>query len=426
MISPARKEKLIVFVMIASFGIMLLVQFFLLADAYRGKEKEFNDKLFLVVLIYDINITKDTSVFNRYQTDSSFQQLVPVLKRGLDSVLTQNDIPAEFVYATGKNRIGTRKLMPDSNLLWSSNPLYNEGLKNTKLRISNLGYSNGYTYYLKVFFPSKSVYLVTALLPLIIILAITLVILFFCFLALASTIKKQNRLAVIRNDFINNMTHELKTPLFTISIASKMLGEQDAVKENEKYISYVERIQQETARLNKLVDKVLQTAAIDKKQLQLSKTIIDVHDAISAAVNSFGLISSLQHATIQLSFNAGEHTMYGDETHVTGIFYSLIDNAIKYSVAPAEISITTTNVGQEIIITVADKGIGIDANSKKMIFERFFRAHTGDLHDVKGYGIGLSYAKSMTEEHGGTIHVESKPGEGSQFILTFPIKKHGN
>jgi two-component system phosphate regulon sensor histidine kinase PhoR len=424
--SPVKREKFIVYLMIASFIIMLLVQFFLLTNAYRGKEKEFNDKLFLVVRVYEDNLSHDTASFNRHQTDSSILFLAHRLKTGLDSVFTQNDIPAEFVYATGKYKTGIRRIGPDSSLLWSSNPVYNEGLKNTKLRIPNLGSSDGYTYYLKVFLPSKPVYLVKSLLPLIIILVITLVMLLFCFIALASTIKKQNRLAVIRNDFINNMTHELKTPLFTISIASKMLAEQAVIQENNKYISYVESIQQETGRLTKLIDIVLQTAAIDKKQLQLTKTIIDVHAVIRASVQSFELITTTQNAMLRLSLDAQEHTMYGDETHITGILYSLIDNALKYSVAPADITISTMNSGSNIAISVADKGIGLDADAKKLVFERFFRAHTGDLHEVKGYGIGLSYVKSMTEEHDGTIHVESKPGKGSAFVVTFPTSKYGN
>ena len=233
-------------------------------------------------------------------------------------------------------------------------------------------------------------------------------------------------MAKTQNDFVNNMTHELKTPLFTISIASKMLGEQESVKQNDKYVSYVNSIQQETQRLNKLVETLLRTAAINTKQWKDYKQVIDLHELIRTAVQNMDLIREEQKATIELFLQAQTHYIKADQAQMESVIYSLADNAFKYSDGPAHITIRTQNKGNNIMISFRDNGIGMDMETKGMIFERFFRAHTGNLHNVKGYGIGLSYVKTVVDAHRGTISVNTSPGNGSEFVLLIPCAEYGN
>ncbi len=430
------KNKPVFYIILSGFVIMVFVEMSLFNNALKGKEKDFNDKIFYVVSFYEEYFVKDTAMLNAFTNDKTTISLVQTrLKSQIDSLFLKNDIPTDYVFAVGKAKASipvdasirmAQRGWARNNLIWSSDPVNNPGLIATKLRLANLGPAGAEVYYIKIFFPAKSSYLFKELLPLMIVSALTLITLFFCFLTLVLIIRKQSRLAEIKNDFINNMTHELKTPLFTISIASKMLSEQAPIRENEKYVSYVESIQQETGRLTKLVDKVLQTSALEKKKLQPDRKTTDIHALIRAAVVNLELIRAEQGATIELLLDATSHFIHADETHMESVIYSLLDNAFKYSNGPAHITITTKNRNNRIIIAVIDKGIGLDMETKGLIFERFFRAHTGDLHDVKGYGIGLSYVRSVIEAHDGSVTVNSVVGEGSEFILSLPCTSYGN
>ncbi|MEO7530852.1 MAG: HAMP domain-containing sensor histidine kinase [Sediminibacterium sp.] len=430
------KQNPVFYFILAGFAIMVFVEWPLLHNAYKGKEKDFNDKLFLVVSFVEESVAKDTVRMKTVTTDSAAINFVlTVVKRNIDSAFTHNDIRPDYVIGIGKLNKSTssdpfvfrsHRDLANTALIWSSDHNNDQGLLATKLRLAHIGPKGSDVYVVKIFLPSKPSLLFKQLLPLIIVSAITLLMLFVCFLVLISIIRKQSRLAEVKNDFINNMTHELKTPLFTISIASKMLAEHSAIKENTKFASYIESIQEETGRLTKLVDKVLQASALEKKQLQLDKKELDMHTVIRTSVKSLELIREEQNAVINLSLQAEMHIIDGDETHIAGVIYSLVDNAFKYSNGPAHITISTINRGNHILVSFVDKGIGFDLETKGLIFERFFRAHTGNLHHVKGYGIGLSYVKTIIDAHKGSISVNSKVGKGSEFILILPYIPYGN
>ncbi|MEO5595079.1 MAG: histidine kinase dimerization/phospho-acceptor domain-containing protein, partial [Chitinophagaceae bacterium] len=223
---------------------------------------------------YDEHLSKDSALQHLPVNDTFFINTVRTrIKKDLDSAFSKNDVPLDYVFAVGK-------LKPDkdshpavtnpfnswsgNNLIWSSNPRYNDGLMITKLRLASFDPKGFHRYYVKIYFPGKAHYIIKELLPLIVVTVATLVALFICFLTLLTTIRKQRQLAVIKSDFINNMTHELKTPVFTISVAAKMLSAQPSVQENKKQLSYVISIQEETRRLTLLVDKVLQSSALKR------------------------------------------------------------------------------------------------------------------------------------------------------------------
>lgn len=411
----------------AAFAVMIFVEWPLLNSAYKGKEKDFNDKLFLVAPYIEETLVKDTAAMNALTSDSIVINFVRTrVTEHIDSFFSRNSIPVNYVYAVGKLAspteyyAGRSPFRTNPNLIWSSDPSQNPGLSDTRLRVAHIGPKKADIYYVKIFLPAKPAFLFKQLLPLVILSAISILLLFVCFLILVSIIRKQSALASAKEDFVNNMTHELKTPLFTISIASKMLAAQEQIKQNEKFTSYIESIQEETARLTQLVDKVLETSALDKEQLQLGKKELDLHTVIRSAVRSFDLISKEQGASVKLFLNAPKHMIYGDETHLTAVIGSLLDNAFKYSKQAPQITITTNSQDKHLSLSIADHGIGIDLQTKHQLFERFFRGHTGNLHDVKGYGIGLSYVKAIVEAHGGSISVKSTVGEGSEFILILP------
>jgi signal transduction histidine kinase len=420
------------YLILSAFAVMVFIEWPLLDSAYKGKEKDFNDKLFQVAPFITETLVKDTAAMNALTSDTAVIHFVRArVTEEIDTFFSRNDITIKYEFAVGKLSgveayyTGGTPFRTHPNLLWISDLSQEKGLTDTRLTVSHIGPKKADVYFVKIFLPSKPAFLFKQLLPLVIISGISILLLFVCFLILVSIIRKQSTLALAKENFINNMTHELKTPLFTISIASKMLAAQEQISKNEKFTSYIESIQEETARLTQLVDKVLETSALDKEQMQLDKKEFDIHQVIRSAVKSFDLIRKEQNASIELSLTAEAHMIFGDETHITAAICSLLDNAFKYSKAPARIAITTTNKGNTVLVSIADKGIGIDMETKHQLFERFFRGNTGNLHDVKGYGIGLSYVKTIVEVHGGSISVKSSVGEGSEFILILPYT-HGN
>lgn len=234
-----------------------------------------------------------------------------------------------------------------------------------------------------------------------------------------STMLKQKKLADIKNDFINNMTHEFKTPISTISLAVEVMKDSDVKKDNVKMNRYLNIIQDENRRLGTQVEKVLQMALLDKGEVKLRLDSVDIHETIEQVLTNLSVQIEQKNGIVNLELEADNSEIVADEVHLTNIIYNLLDNANKYSPENPEITIRTENVGNLLKISISDKGIGMTKDQVARIFERFYRVPTGNLHDVKGFGLGLSYVKKMVELHNGQIVVESKLGEGSKFEIIF-------
>lgn len=234
-----------------------------------------------------------------------------------------------------------------------------------------------------------------------------------------STMLKQKKLADIKNDFINNMTHEFKTPISTISLAVEVMKDSDVKKDSIKMNRYLNIIQDENRRLGTQVEKVLQMALLDKGEVKLRMDSVDVHETIEQVMTNLSVQIEQKNGIVNLELEADNSEIVADEVHLTNIIYNLLDNANKYSPENPEITIRTENVGNLLKISISDKGIGMTKDQVARIFERFYRVPTGNLHDVKGFGLGLSYVKKMVELHNGQIFVESKLGEGSKFEIIF-------
>jgi two-component system, OmpR family, phosphate regulon sensor histidine kinase PhoR len=235
------------------------------------------------------------------------------------------------------------------------------------------------------------------------------------------TLLKQKKLSEIKSDFINNMTHEFKTPLATISLAVDAL-KNDKVKGNEEKTSYFTNIiKEENKRMNKQVETILQAALLDKQEVQLNLKKLPAHDLITSALNNIRLQADEKQGKLEVEFNAEKDMILADDVHFTNLINNLLDNAVKYSKDDLLIKLNTSNAGNQLKIKIEDNGIGMNKETVNRIFEKFYRAHTGNIHNVKGFGLGLSYVKTMVEAHHGTIKAESILGRGSTFIITIPL-----
>ena len=237
------------------------------------------------------------------------------------------------------------------------------------------------------------------------------------------TLLRQKKLSEIKSDFINNMTHEFKTPLATISLAVDALKNEKVVGDKDKTNYFTGVIKEENKRMNKQVETILQAALLDKQKVQLNLKNSSAHELITSALNNIALPIEEKNGKLTYNLDATKDLIMADEVHFTNFINNLLDNAVKYSKENPQIKLTTSNIGNSLKIKIEDNGIGMNKETLNRIFEKFYRAHTGNVHNVKGFGLGLSYVKSMVEAHRGTIKTESTLGKGSCFIITVPLAK---
>lgn len=274
---------------------------------------------------------------------------------------------------------------------------------------------------LKIHFPDYDTYMrgsVNFLLPSI----FFTIILMITFIFSICIIFRQKKLSEVKNDFINNMTHELKTPISTISLASQMLGDGSVTKSPEmsKHISGI--INDETKRLRFLVEKVLQMSMFDRQNTSLKLRDVDVNDVVNGVVHTFDLKVQSYGGSLRAELDATEPVVVADEMHLTNVIFNLLDNAVKYrrEEVPLDLTVHTWNEQGKLCISVKDNGMGIKKDDLKHVFDKFYRVHTGNKHDVKGFGLGLAYVKKIVADHHGSIRAESEFGEGTTFIITLP------
>ncbi|HRG38290.1 MAG TPA: HAMP domain-containing sensor histidine kinase [Bacteroidia bacterium] len=275
--------------------------------------------------------------------------------------------------------------------------------------------------FLTVYFPAENSYLLRAMWLLLAVSIIFMVALIFSFYYTISTIFKQKKLSEIKNDFISNMTHEFKTPISTISLACEVLSDKTVEKSPERVNNYVKMIGDENKRLSLLVENILQTAILDKGQFKLKIQSIDIHTLIEQTITNIKLQVENKEGEISVQLNAEKSIVNADRVHVTNIIFNLIDNALKYTYEKPNIKISTRNAMDGILISVKDNGIGISKENQRRIFDTMYRVPTGNIHNVKGFGLGLSYVKAVVEKHGGSISVESELEKGSEFTVYIPF-----
>lgn len=239
------------------------------------------------------------------------------------------------------------------------------------------------------------------------------------------TMLRQKKLGEIKNDFINNMTHEFKTPIATISLAVDALKNEKVMFDKEKMNYFGAIIKEENQRMNRQVETILRASLLEKQETDLNLKPIHVHEIIKDVVDNFTLQLEEKKGKAELQLDAQTDFINADEVHFSNLINNLVDNAMKYAkeTIPPFIKVSTSSTNKNLVIKIEDNGIGMNRETVKRIFERFYRAHTGNIHNVKGFGLGLSYVKTMIVAHNGEIKVDSTPGKGSVFTISIPLKK---
>lgn len=279
-------------------------------------------------------------------------------------------------------------------------------------------------HYFSLFFPNKEIYEPSVVSPPLSTWAFSVVIIAIVFAFFGYSvyiILRQKRVSQMKTDFINNMTHELKTPISTISLTSEVLMRSDIINQPERLKHYATIIHEENNRLKKQVDRVLQLAYLEKDKISLQYEKVDLHQIINNAVKAQLIAIEEKGGQIVTLLQAKDNIIEADPVHLSNIIINLLDNANKYTTETPFITISTYNEEGNLVIKVEDNGIGMDETVLSIIFDKFYRVPTGDLHDVKGFGLGLYYVKMMVNAHHGKIEVESKPAKGSTFKISLPL-----
>ena len=421
----AKTLRIFVALSILLLGGVIVVQYYWFNQAYNIQDRDFDQRTTAAlrvvckrILAFNKNpnnkiidpVERVTSNYYTVQVNDTINHMI--LEEFLKQEFAHNDIRINFEF-------GIYDCLKD-NIRYTSFVCHSENCdrsdSTSSYHFPDLDIHN---YYFGVHFPDKKLFLLSDLDNWFVSSAILLVVMAFFVYALM-LIFKQKRLSEIQNDFINNMTHEFKTPISTISISSEVLMKPEIVNTPERLLSYAAIIRKEAARLKKNVDTVLQTANIAQKIDKLNFEEVDIHELINELSINCEPLFKEKNGELIIDLKATHSVIKADRLHFTNIIHNLIDNGVKYCERPPVIIITSENIGNNLMISVKDNGIGISERDQKQVFNKFFRVHTGDVHNVKGFGLGLYYVKEMVEGHKGTILLKSKLGEGCEFRLLLP------
>ncbi|MDR6196751.1 HAMP domain-containing sensor histidine kinase [Siphonobacter sp. SORGH_AS_0500] len=400
---------------------LALVQFYWFRQAYQLEDRDFDQRVTSALRIVcrrmiDYNNRPNSlplrpveRVSANYYTVQINDQMDPsALEVFLKQEFSRHDLKANFEY--GIYDCEQHQIQYGGFVCHTANCDEQKAIKTSFPKVA------GQNYYFGVYFPEKRNYVFDQLKSWTISsVGILLVILFFSYALYV--IFKQKRLSELQTDFVNNLTHEFKTPLSTILISTDVLSKPN--QSSERLASYAGIIRKEALRLKQQVDTVLQTAQSNQQKLQLEN--LDIHEVIKDLVDRFQPRIQEEHIHITLELKAQPSIIQADLMHLTNALYNLLDNAIKYSSQHPEISIRTEVIKQRVRIDIQDWGIGISKEHQSRIFHKFFRVPTGNVHNVKGFGLGLYYVKTITEAMGGQVTMESVEGQGSCFTLIYPV-----
>ncbi|MGA9638295.1 sensor histidine kinase [Flavobacterium sp.] len=311
--------------------------------------------------------------------------------------------------------------------------IYNNGVES---KIKSSGFCNkeeGYSipvfsdnegndkYKLFVMFPNKKKFLLSELVSITILSIIFTLIILIAYTSALNQLIRQRQISEIKTDFINNMTHEFKTPIATINLALDAIKNPKIIEDKEKVFKYLQMIRDENKRMHAQVENVLRISKLEKKELDIEKESTNIEEIIEDAIEHVSLILEDREGSITSHFEANRNSVLVNEGHFTNVVVNILENAIKYSPEPPEIDIYTENIKDMILIKIQDRGLGMSKVAQKRVFEKFYREHTGDIHNVKGHGLGLAYVKRIVEDHNGQVYVESEKGKGSTFIIKIPL-----
>ena len=375
-------------------------------------------------LIPDIKIEKsgnlnvlDNASFEIFYKD--FASVLPIqervsketLNKLIRKELLESGVDTKFEFSVYNNNLATNVKSIDfryNKEATYSIPIFTDNEGNSK-------------YQLLVTFPHKKKFLLSELVSITILSIVFTLIIIIAYSSALNQLIRQRQISEIKNDFINNMTHEFKTPIATINLALDAIKNPKIIDDKEKVLRYLQMIKDENKRMHAQVENVLRISKLEKKELDITKDSNNVHEVIEDAIDHVNLILEDRQGTIKCDFKAVRTTVLINDVHFTNVIVNILENAVKYSPETPEIEIFTENIKDMVIIKVKDRGLGMSKIAQKRIFEKFYREHTGDIHNVKGHGLGLAYVKRIVDDHNGHVYVESEKGKGSTFIIKLPL-----
>ncbi|MBW4361467.1 sensor histidine kinase [Flavobacterium taihuense] len=312
--------------------------------------------------------------------------------------------------------------------------IYSNGIA-TKVKSDNFKYDKENSYSIPIFtdnegnekyklyveFPHKKKFLLSQLVSITILSIIFTLIIIIAYTSALNQLIRQRQISEIKTDFINNMTHEFKTPIATINLALDAIRNPKIIDDKEKVFKYLDMIRDENKRMHAQVENVLRISKLEKKELNIIKESSDIEEVINDAIEHVSLILEDREGSINTHFGAIRKTVLLNDVHFTNVVVNILENAIKYTPGIPKIDIYTENIKDMVLVKIKDNGVGMSKIAQKRIFEKFYREHTGDIHNVKGHGLGLAYVKRIVDDHNGQIYVESEKGKGSTFIIKLPL-----
>lgn len=334
-----------------------------------------------------------------------------------DAALKKASIPLEFLVEhqlTDPEKFHVFRGRPDTNDANDGQThVYSDTIKLESLRFNPVSRYNA------SIFPIQS-FILRQIAPQILFSFLLTVITLIAFVILYRNVRAQQRLMELKNDFISNVTHELKTPVATVSVALEALKNFHALNDPRLTNEYLDIARNELNRLTLMTDKILKAAVFENTGISIRKESVDLYKTVTQILDSMRLIFEKRQAVVSFTPEGERFTIAGENAHITNVIYNLLDNALKYSPKPPVITIRLTETSDELVLSIQDEGLGIPGEYKKKIFEKFFRVPTGDVHNIKGYGLGLSYVAGVVKAHEGSIVVQSESGKGSTFIIHWP------
>lgn len=425
------KRTGILLIVLTSFAIIGIVfsQVYWLKNAYELKKDQFGQRIQMGLrsvsnTLFELqNNPKEHQIFLDQDSVSyktiNFEHLNYSL---IDSLLTSElacvQTGVDFEYGVYLN--GTKKL------IGGNFKNFEQQIISSEFRTSLSCIRSGSPYFLAIYFPSSNTIVLRDLIGGFLLTGLFVLIIGFSFVYTVIATYRQKKISLVKYDFVNNMTHEFKTPIATVSLASEMLLRPDIQNNKEKVKKYSQIIFDENVRLKNQVEEVLQIAVLDKSQLRIRMREIDIHQLLDETIHNSEIFVHERNGTITKSYSAANSKIRADKMHITNIFSNLLDNANKYSPNAPKIKVRTKNIKKGILISIEDNGIGIKAPDHSQIFKQFHRVHTGNIHDVKGFGLGLFYAEKMVKQHNGFIRLNSTFGSGSNFEIYLPFNELRN
>jgi len=412
-----RKRNLQIIIIVSAISLLGLIfmQFFWMRKSLRVAEKHYNHRVNLALqdVIKEIERTEGGLQFLLTPKNEIVQAGSKKLNSLLHQYFDYHRLESNFNYTITTNR--------SDSILFTYAPLKAMANDTRPHKVCLNRLEGGGGLHLEIFFPTKQRAIFLEKIAWFIFSGLFLLVVIFSFSYIIFMIIRQKKLSEMKSDFINNMTHEFKTPISTISLAAEVLLQSNESSSTSRIKRYAKIIFDENQRMQTRVDRVLQMALIDKNEFRLNLSETDIHKLIKETMNSISLHDYEKQVQVKYNLTAENHVILADELQIRSMINNLLENAVKYSSKQPVINISTRQMNGSVHIRLQDNGIGISSEAAKHIFDKFYRVHTGNIHDVKGFGLGLYYVKSIVEAHSGSIKVRSELKKGTTFDIFLPI-----